>query len=117
MSTQRRENRWRRTNCTMRSKVLGFFLPGHDARRVSSFVSGGTAPPGYSVWLATNSLQLGYRIVKHVREELCHGSQPFRAGLGGLTDTPAIHGSPLLHTPSLSGLARLHPSLPRVPAG
>src|ERR1039458_4524711 len=89
MSTQRRENRWRRTNCIRRSKAFGVFSLRPLARFVCTFASGGTAPPGFPARLATNSLQLGYRIVKLVREEVRHGSPPFRAGLGGSTGTPA----------------------------
>ena len=90
---------------------------------IVQIASGGTAPPGFPAWLATKSLQSGYRIVQLVRfvqmvgQYLRRGSPPFRAGRGAETGTPAIHGSSLPHIPSPSGLARLHPTLPRVPAG
>ena len=79
--------------------------------------------PGTPERLATNSLQSGYRIVKPVRfvqivgQDLRHGSPPFRAGRGAETGTPANHGSSLRHISPPSGHARLHPTLPRVPAG
>src|ERR1035438_8038204 len=123
MSTQRRENRWRRTSCTMRSEAVGSFSPRPVAQYARSIASGGTAPPGFPARVATISLQSGYRIVKLVqfvlivRREVRLGSPPFRAGLGPVTGTPATHGSPPPHIPSPSGLARLHPVLPRVPAG
>jgi hypothetical protein len=131
MSTQRRENRWRRTSCTQRTGVSGKVSPSSIARCGYTNASGGTAPPGFSVyhfsdenqslkasaWLATNSLQLGYRIVQLVRLEVRHGSPPFGSGFGATTGTPATHGSPLPHIPSPPGSARFHLSLPRVPEG
>ena len=114
MSTQRRENRWRRTSCT---EGVEKAFPGSIARRGCTDVSGGTAPPGFSEWLATNSLQLGFRIVQLVLQDLRHGSPPFGAGSGAATGTPATHGIPLPHITFPSGSAPLHPTLPRVPAG
>jgi hypothetical protein len=114
MSTQRRENRWQRRSCTER---VGKVFPGSIARRSCTDVNGGTAPPGFSEWLATNSLQSGYRIVQLVLQDLRHGSPPFGAVPGAATGTPATHGVPPPHIPSPSGLAPLHPTLPRVPAG
>jgi len=116
MSTQRRENRWRRTSCTRRSEVSGIFSPSPVARCTCSIASGRTA----SVRLATNSLQSDYRIVQlvlFVRQELRQLSPPFGSGPGVTTDTPATHGSSPPHIPSPSGHARFHPTLPRVPAG
>jgi hypothetical protein len=95
MSTQRRENRWRRISCTMRSEAAGFIPTRPVVQCAGSIASGGTAPPGFPVSfhpsdedlspgtpvnhpsyedlslgtpvrLATNSLQSGYRIVKQV---------------------------------------------------
>ena len=129
MSTQRRENRWRRTNCTGCAKLSGQAFSGLIARYACAIASGGTAPPGVPVRLATNSLQLGYRIVQlvqvvhfvlvvqFVRLEHRLTSPPFGAGPGAATGTPANHGSSLPHIPSPSGLARFHPTLPQVPAG
>jgi hypothetical protein len=147
MSTQRRENRWRRTSCTGCAKLSGQAFSGPIARYACAIASGGTAPPeftarfhpsdedlspGAPVRLATKSLQSGYRIVQLVRlvqfvqlvlvvqfvpRDLRLSSPPFGAGLGAATGTPANHGSSLPHIPSPSGLACLHPTLPRVPAG
>jgi hypothetical protein len=141
MSTQRRGNRWQRRSCTECSAPGRRFLPsgvqragppgeeisGLIARRDRADASGGTAPPshpgdkylspGFSAWLATNSLQSGYRIVQLVRQDLRLGSPPFGAGRGLETGTPATHGSSLPHIPSPSGFEQLHPTLPRVLAG
>jgi hypothetical protein len=123
MSTQRREDRLRRTSCTGPSDALGSVVSGPRARCISAIASGGTAPPRLSARLATNSLQSGYRIVQlvqfvqFVRQDLRLSSPPFAASLGAANGRPASHGSSLPHIPSLSGLARLHPTLPRVPAG
>ena len=146
MSTQRRESRWQRISCTGsgvpdrqlvpngvqragrlslpsdRSWSLGWLagVPGPIARWDCASADGRTAPPGIQARLATNSLQMGNRIVKLVQfvfRELRHSSPPFRAGLGEETGTPANHGSSLPHILPPSSLARLHPPLPRVPAG
>ena len=129
MSTQRRDSRWRRTSCTGRTEESGEAIPGFIARQYCKDASGGTAPPGFPEWLATNSLQMGYRsvqlvqfvllvwLVRFVQIEPRHGSPPFGAESGAGTGTPAIYGSSLPHIPSPSGLARFHPTLPRVPAG
>jgi hypothetical protein len=129
MSTQRRENRWRRTSCT---ECVEKAFPGSIARRGCTDVSGGTAPPGITAWfhpsdedlspgapewLATNSLQMGFRIVQLVLQDLRHGSPPFGAGSGEATSTPATHGIPLPRISFPSAPAPLHPTLPRVPAG
>jgi hypothetical protein len=129
MSTQRRDNRWRRISCTGRTEESGKAIPGSIARHCCKNASGGTAPPGFPARLATKSLQMGYRsvqlvqfvqlvrLVRFVQLDLRHGSPPFGAGPGEETGTPAIYGLSLPHIPSPSGLARLHPTLPRVPAG
>ena len=131
MSTQRRENRWQRRSCTQceapgrrflpegvqRAGPPGEEIPGLIARHHRADASGGTAPPGFPAWLATNSLQSGYRIVQLVRQDLRLGSPPFGASRGAETGTSATHGSSLPHIPSPSGFERLHPTLPRVPAG
>jgi hypothetical protein len=144
MSTQRRDNRsthaakncrwgpryrWRRTGCTGRTEETGKAIPASNARKACADASGGTAPPGFPEWLATKSLQMGYRSVqlvqfvplaRHVRFvqfDLRHGSPPFGAGPDAETGTPAFYGSSLPHIPLPSGLARFHPTLPRVPAG
>ncbi len=110
MSTQRRENRWRRTGCTGRARASEKVFPQlHSALRrcrrqrwngPAGFRLGST--PATKIvagarWLATNSLHLGYRIVQLVRQELRHGSPPFGAGPGAAVGAPAIHGSSLSH--------------------
>jgi hypothetical protein len=117
MSTQRRENRWRRTGCTRRIGLSEKFFLGSKSRCIRVLVSGGTAPPDIPAWLATNSLHLGYRIVQLVLQDLRHGSPPFGTGPGGEAGTPATHGSSLPHISSPFCLMRLHPTLPQVPAG
>jgi hypothetical protein len=148
MSTQRRENRWRRTSCTdseaprwrflpdgvQRAGPSGAFVPGAARRCSCASASGGTAPPGILVdrlsdedlspgspaWLATNSLLSGHRIVQIVllvRQDHCHSSTLFGAGLGAATGTPATHGASLRRILSPSGFARIHPTLPQFPAG
>jgi hypothetical protein len=82
MSTQRRENRWQRRNCTERARApgvpgdrvspLGWEASDHSssspiARQDCAYANGGTAPPQIAAWLATNSLQSDYRIVQLVQ--------------------------------------------------
>ena len=144
MSTQRRENRstpatnicrwglrcrWRRTSCTGRTEESGKTVPALIARKACADASGGTAPPGFSERLATKSLQMGcrsvqlvqfvqlVRLVRFVLLNLRQGSPPFGAEPGEETGTRAIYGSSIPHIPSPSGVARLHSTLPRVPAG
>ncbi len=131
MSTQRREDRSQRTSCMGRAGVLGIAFSAPIARHDRASASGGTAPPGIPVYdtsdedlspgtpgrAATISLQSDNRIVQSVLQYLRLGSPPSRAGLGAETGTPASHGSSLPHIPHPSGLARLHPTLPQVPAG
>jgi hypothetical protein len=104
----------------------------------SANASGGTAPPGFPArffscdeipspggpkWLATNSLQWDCQKVQVVslgwqlRQNKRRGSPPLGAGLGVAFGTPATHGASPPLIPSLSGLARLRPTLPRVSAG
>ena len=91
-------------------------------------------PAGFSAWLATKSLLSDYRIVQ-LSLSLClyscsaspactaspaslhHCSPLFGFSFGVETSTSATYGSSMPHIPSPSGLARLHPTLPRVPAG
>ena len=110
MSTQRRENRWRRKICTRGAKASGMTLSGPAALLACTYVSGGTAPPEIPVRLATNSLHSGYRIVRLVLQDLRQSSPPLGAGPGAETGTPAIHGSSHSHTPAPSGPARFHPA-------
>ena len=78
MSTQRRENRWRRTSCTdTRERIEPYPASVFLAWLVRAIATVGTAPPrirgkrstpatddpspGTPEWLATNSLQLDHR--------------------------------------------------------
>ena len=146
MSTQRRENgftpatktcrrgprnRWRRMSCTGRAGVLKVAFEDLAARYARADASGGTAPsgvliddpsdlnlsPGTPARLATISLQSDYRIVKLVLQGLRDGSPPFGCGHGEETGTPVNHGSSFSPIPYPSGHARLHRTLPQVPAG
>ncbi len=123
MSTQRRENRWRRISCTQHTGLYGKSTPGPVARCACTNAGGGTAPPETPAWLATNSLQSGHRIVQLVqfvqivRRDYRHSSPPFGAGPGLETGTIATHGSSPPRIPSPSGPARLLPTLPWVPVG
>jgi hypothetical protein len=141
MSTQRRESRWRHIDCSGCAEVLGIAIPDPKAGRIRANASGGTAPPDTSARLATNSLQLGFGIVRlvqfvqfaqlvflvqiaqlvqvtlFVRSGLRFCSPPFGAGVGAASGRPANHGSSLQHTPSPPGFSRLLLTLPCVPAG
>lgn len=119
MSTQRRENRLRPTGCMERAEGLGLSSTAFLARFDHAHASGGTAPPGFPVWLATNSLQSDYRntqLVRLVPLSTRLGSLPPGGSRRAAAVTLQSFGSSTLHIPSSSGLARLHPSLPRVPA-
>jgi hypothetical protein len=137
MSTQRRESRWQRRSCMERVGFAEQVRPAPVAWYARANANGGTAPPvatarfhptdgdlsvGSPAWLATNSLQLDYRIGKLVRpvrfviQAIRRGSPPFGAGARAATGTPATYASSLPHIASPSGLERLHPTLPRVPA-
>jgi hypothetical protein len=118
MSTQRRESRWRPIGCMDCADKLGLSSSAPLAWHSHAHASGGTAPPEVSARLATNSLQSdrqNSQLVRLVTMEIRRGSPPPGAGsrahkLLGLR----LKGLPPI--PSPSGLARLHPSLPRVPA-
>ena len=119
MSTQRRENRWRPTGCM--ECAGSYWLSGLAflALYVLAHASGGTAPPDSPAWLATISLQSDYRITQIVRLvplNIRLGFPPPGGSHHAAAVTLKSFGSSSLHIPSSSGLARLHPSLPRVPA-
>jgi len=101
MSTQRRANRWQRTGGTKRAAVLEISFPTPVVRSVRALANGGTAPPRYGAWLATNSLQLDHRFVQIAGQQIRRGSPPF--GRGNLTkhSLPTTHGSSLRTFPSL----------------
>ena len=131
MSTQRRENRLRPTGCMERAEDLGHKCQTPIARFDHAHAKNGTAPPGspdsfhpideeLSLGtpdsLATNSLQSDYRntqLVRLVSLNFRRGSPPPGVGRRAAAVPLASFGSSLPHIPS--GLARLHPSLPRVP--
>ncbi len=117
MGTQRRENRWQRTSCTERAGISAenFLLP--VAQLIRAQASGGTAPPVFWAWLATISLHLEYRIGQLVRQDNRRGSPPPGAGRRPVTATPATLASSFPLIPFPSGFARIHPTLPQVPAG
>ena len=122
MSTQRRENRLRRTSCM---GVSGISFSGSNLRLGYAIAGGGTAPPDFLVWLATISLQSGYRIVQLVqlvllvqilRQDLLRLLwPPYGASPVAKTGRSANHGFPPSLSPSC--LACLHPNLPPVPVG
>ena len=133
MSTQRRENRWRPVSCIDTAEALMCFCLASFVRLVYANASGTTAPPALPAWfrpddedmspgaseLATNSLRLDHRIVRLawlVRQDIRHNprsSSPPGAG----SRSEASFRSSFPPIPSPTALARLHPSLPRVPAG
>ena len=138
MSTQRRENRWQRSSCTAYAGAPEGMFPAPVSRIERAGANGGTAPPQYLAWLATNSLQSDYRfasfvgfvllvhLVRPVRQlplvslapqDPCAGLSPFWALRRTATGIPTTLGASLLHIPIPSGFARLHPSLPQIPIG
>jgi hypothetical protein len=142
MSTQRRESRWRRQCCTEGTGASRLESLAPLAFQVRANANDGTAPPRIAAGLATNSLQLGdrnaqlvqlvqfvqfvlrIRLVQLVQlaqlvsqQDDRIGSPPPGAERLAVSGTPATRRSSLPHIPSPSGLARLHRTLPRVPAG
>ena len=119
MSTQRRENRWRPTGCMERAESYWLSSLSFFALYALAYASGGTAPPSFfSAWLATNSPQSDHRstqLVRLVSLSIRLGLPPSGAGSRAAAVTLKSSGSSFPHIPSSSGLARLHPSLPRVP--
>ena len=133
MSTQRRENRWQRTSCTEGAGASGYLDPGQAAQKGRAFASGGTAPPGFPASfhpsdkhllpggperLATNSLQLDYRVAMPVRlalQLIRHSSRSSAPPPGidsAASGRPATFASSLCHIPLPSVFAPLHPALP-----
>ena len=119
MSTQRRENRLRPTGCIDRGGSYGLSSLVFFALYVHAHASGGTAPPGFPVRLATNSLQSDYRntqLDRLVPLNTRLGFPPPGGSRRAAAVTLKFFGSSSQHILSSSGLARLHPSLPSVPA-
>jgi hypothetical protein len=133
----RREPRHRRrtTGCKERAESVELFSSAFSAQFDRAHASGRTAPAGifpstfHSIekemslgileHSATNSLQTDYRntqLVRLVPVNNRHGSPPAGAGILAAAVTLKSFGSSFPHIPSTSGHARLHPSLPRVPA-
>jgi hypothetical protein len=143
MSTQRRENRWQRRNCTQRAetssflddrsmllvwKVSGNASPGPVAQHGRAYAKVGTAPvwlhpsdkdlsPGAPDWLATNSLQSDYNNLQIARQNIRRSSPPPGAGCCAAFATSATYRSSLPRFPSPSGFVCLHSTLPQFPAG
>jgi hypothetical protein len=82
-----------------------------------AFAKVGTAPPGVSAWLATNSVQSDHRIFKLVKQNIRRSSQPAGAGYRAAFAKLATHRSSFQRIPSPSGFDCLHPTLPHFPAG
>jgi hypothetical protein len=134
MSTQRRENRLRTTSCMVRAESFGLSGPAFSAQFDHAHASGETAPPespassqpidndlslGVPYWLATNSLQSDFRSTQTVRlvpMNIRLASPPFRATSRAEAVTLKSSGSSFPHIPSHTCLARLHSSLPQMPA-
>jgi hypothetical protein len=125
MSTQRREDPRQYRNCTDLAKGSSRIWLVFIAWLVRAIARVGTAPPRAidrlpAVRLATNSLQLGHRNTKLVRQDSRrrpHSPPPIWAARSAITGTPATRRSSLPLTPAPSVLESLHPSLPKNPAG
>jgi hypothetical protein len=94
MSTQRRENRWQRTNCTKRAGAFGQIKSAPIAQKARAYATVGTAPPHTAARLATNSLQSDHRTSQLLGQDYHHGSPPSQAGnrqTGNLQVTPSAH--------------------------
>jgi len=125
MSTQRREDRGRRS-CTEIARELGHIWLVFIARFVRTIATVGTAPlPTVTrrseARLATNSLQSGHLTPKLVRQEVLRTPAPIRAvqwvcrTLSTRRYWTDRFSLPLTLAPSV--LERLHPCLPHHPAG
>jgi len=127
MSTQRRETRptpanknvWgsrnrRRADSKNREGLQGRLCPAPVSRLSRANAGEGTARPGDPVQAATKSLQKELRNARFAG----HGSPPTRADRRQQAGPSAVttrYSLSLLSIPS--GSARLHPTLPQVPAG
>ena len=118
MSTQRRENRLRRS-CTECAKGLGHVWLIFLAWFARAAATVGTAPPLavqlQAAWLATKSLQsdrLFAQLASFVEQDIRRGSPPI-----GTANPLADFRSSFPLAPIPSVLATTHPSLPNHPAG
>jgi hypothetical protein len=121
MSKQRRENRWRPASCMERARAFGLSSPAPLARILHAHANGGTAPPVFPAWLATNSLQADYlasQLVRLVRQNTRQYSRssPSPGTVSRLAAATALYWSSFPPISSSSDRVRLHPSLPQVPA-
>ena len=122
MSTQRREcriprSRSRLTVCMEQAQWFGLKSPTPVPQFARALAGAGMAPPSFSAGLAALALQSDHRNTQLARLapfSFFRASAP--PGAGSRARKPSrlcFQGHP--HRPSLSCLARLHPSLPRVP--
>ena len=127
MSTQRRESRWQRRSNTKRAGAVGKRSLALCTLRVHASASGGTAPPRTGAWLATNSLQLGYRIVQLVSVVQFlvsvvpfkdrHSTPPPGAERYAVICTSTARVVSLLCIPFSTEFASFHPTAPQIPTG
>jgi hypothetical protein len=129
-------NRWQRPSCTEWTGALRLEGLAPVASHDRASASDRTATPHHAERLATKSLQSGYRIVQLVQfvlrillvqfvqfvQFVSHqddriGSPPAGAERQTISVRSANHGLSPRQIPFPSGLARFHPTLPRVPAG
>ena len=121
--------RWRHASCAIYAGLLGAFSHGSVAQQLCSIARGGTAPPEYSAWLATKSLQSDCRIVQLVwlvrlfrlvslgRQDLYRGSPPFGADAARKPEHLQRTRHPYRSSPFLSVQLGSHPTAPQFPAG
>jgi len=119
MSTQRRAIRWQRLSSTCLAATLEISFPALIVPPMRALANGGTAPPSFKAWLATNSLQLDYRFVclgRLTYKDVRRGSPPPGAAASPATGFVTIDRSSRSLFPSPPGCARLPRPLPQVPA-
>lgn len=120
--TCREESRYRTQplGCMERAQDFGETSPILIAQFGHACARGETAWPGvFPAMLATNSLQRDYRntpLVRLVSVQMRLGWAPPGSGAEATAATLKSFGSSTSHIPSSSGPARLHRTLPRVPA-
>ena len=115
MSTQRRENRWQRNNCTDRAGALVQKKSAPIARIARAYATVGTAPPHTAARLATNSLQSDHRTTQLLGQDSHYGSPPSQAGNRTATGTPATCRSPYPLIPSPTVFEPIHTASPHLP--